>query len=154
VNDLFEYALRNAGDSDMVGITIRNEVDQNDKPIGISFRRKDQLSEDVIWSVFEKVSQSNSRYNALNRLVVTVHSVKMPVGFGRRALNTMGRPIFVVAHFKRSIIEVKAEDNCLAHALMIAIARVNNDSNYNSYHRGDKIRPAVENLLATTGIDL
>jgi hypothetical protein len=57
VNELFEYVLRDASDSDMVGITIRNEVNQNNKPIGISFRRKDQLSGDVMWSVFEKVSQ-------------------------------------------------------------------------------------------------
>jgi hypothetical protein len=82
VNDLFEYALRDVSDNDMVGITIQNEVNQNDKVIGFSFRRKDQLSEDVIWSVFEKVSQSNSRFNALDRLIVTVHYVKMPVGSG------------------------------------------------------------------------
>ena len=111
VNDLFQHALQGASDSDMVGITIQNEMNQNDKPIGISFRRKDQLSGDVIWSVFEKVSQSNSRFNALDRLVVTVHSVKMPVGFGRVALKTMGRPISVMAHLKKSVIEDKAEDN-------------------------------------------
>jgi len=44
VNDLFESVLNDVGDSDTVGITIRNQVNQNDKPIGISFRRKDQLS--------------------------------------------------------------------------------------------------------------
>ena len=38
-------------DSDMVGHTIRNEVNMLDKAIGISFRRKDQISEEVIWSV-------------------------------------------------------------------------------------------------------
>ena len=52
--DLFEYALRNCSESDMVGVTISNEVNVQDKPIGISFRRKDQLSEEVIWSIFEK----------------------------------------------------------------------------------------------------
>jgi hypothetical protein len=29
-----------------------------------------------------------------------------------------------MAHLKRSIIEVKAETNCLAHALIIAVARI------------------------------
>ena len=53
VNDLFGHALRDADDTDMVGITIQNQVNQNDKPIGISFRRKDQLSGDVRWSVFD-----------------------------------------------------------------------------------------------------
>ena len=45
VFDLFDYALRNVDDSDMVGVTIHNEVNLLDKAIGISFRRKDQLSE-------------------------------------------------------------------------------------------------------------
>ena len=48
VNDLFEHTLSDVDDSDMVGITIENQVNQNDKPIGVSFRRKDQLSGDVV----------------------------------------------------------------------------------------------------------
>jgi len=59
VNDLIVHLLRDVGDSHMVGITIKNQKNQNDKPIGISFRRKDQLSADVIWSVLENVSQSH-----------------------------------------------------------------------------------------------
>ena len=105
--------------------------------MGISFRRKGQLSGDVIWSVFEKVAQSNSRFYALHKLVVTVHSFRKPVGFGR-GVKTMGRPISAMAHLKRNIVEVKAEENCLAHVLIIAISRVNNDPNYNSYRRGYK----------------
>jgi len=61
VNEIFEYILQDVSDEDMVVITIHNQVNQNDKPIGISFRRKDQLSGEVIWSVFEKVSQSTCR---------------------------------------------------------------------------------------------
>jgi len=66
VNDLFEHVLQNVNDSDMVGITIHNQVNQSEKPIEISFRRKDELSGEVIWSDFEKVTQSNSRFNALD----------------------------------------------------------------------------------------
>jgi len=65
-----------------VAISIRIEVNMKDKAIGINFRRKDQLSADVILNVWE-VTQSNSRFNALDTLVLDVHSVKMPVGFGR-----------------------------------------------------------------------
>jgi hypothetical protein len=39
----------------MVGITILNQVNVQDKAIGLNFRRKDQLTENVIWSAFEKV---------------------------------------------------------------------------------------------------
>ena len=103
----------------MVGLTIRNEVNIQDKAIGISFRRKDQLPEQVIWSVFNKVAQLNARFNALDKLVVVVHSIKMPVGFGKIA-----RPLAEMVHLKRSIIEVKAKSVYLAHALIIAIARI------------------------------
>ena len=72
------------------------------------------MSGEVIWSVFKKVSQSNSRFNALDTLVVTVHSVKMPVGFGY-GIKIKGRPLSVMAHLKKSIVEVKDEENCLAH---------------------------------------
>ena len=120
MNDLLEHALQDAGDGDMVGITIHNESNQNDKPIGISFRRRDQLSVDAIWSAFE-VTQSNSRFNALDTLKVVLHSVKMPVGFGLQGngIKTMGRLISVVAHLKKSIVQVKSETNCLAHALSL-----------------------------------
>jgi hypothetical protein len=59
-----------------------------------------------------------------------------------------------MAHLKRSIIEVKAETNCLAHALIIAIGSVTKDENYESYRQGKKIHQAVHNLLATTGINV
>jgi hypothetical protein len=45
----------------------------------------------------------------LDKLIVVVHSVKMPVGFGRKAVKSMGRQLSVMTHLKRSIIEVKAE---------------------------------------------
>jgi hypothetical protein len=60
VAELIEYALRDCQDSNMVGITIRNEDNVQDKPIGYSFRRKDQISEEVVCYVFEKVVQSNA----------------------------------------------------------------------------------------------
>jgi len=154
VNELFEYALQDVSDDDRVGITIQNQVNQNDKPIGISFRRKYQLSGEVIWSVFEKVSHSNAKFNALDTLVVTVHSDKMPVDFGRAALKSRGRPLSVISHLKSCIVEVNVEENCLTNALIIAIARVENDANYKAYRKGRKIRPVVQALLQQTGIDL
>jgi hypothetical protein len=106
-------------------LTISNEDNINDNAIGLSFRRKDQITPNVIWSVFGKVAQSNARFNALDKLVMKVHSVKMPIGHGRIA--TKGRPLENMVHLKRSIVEVKAEKNCLAHALIISIAKLTND---------------------------
>jgi hypothetical protein len=136
----------------MVSLTIRNKVNMQDNAIGISFRKRDQLSKNVIWSVFQKVAQSNARFNALDSMIMDVHSMKMPVGFG--GVKTKGRQLSVMAHLKRSIIEVKAEENCLAHSLTIAVARLTNDPNYKAYMQGRKFRPVVDRLLEVTGIDL
>jgi len=103
---------------------------------------------------YDKFSQSNSRFNALDTLVVTVHSVKMPVGFGKRAIKSRGRVLSVMSRLKKSIVEMKSEENCLAHALIIAISRLENDPKYNSYRRRCRIRPVVQNVCETTGIDL
>jgi hypothetical protein len=84
---LFDYALRNIDDSDMVGLVIHHEgTGQKDKTIVFSFRRRDELSPEVIWRLFEKVAQSNSRFNALNPLSITVHYVKMPIETGKHLL--------------------------------------------------------------------
>jgi hypothetical protein len=101
---------------------IGNEVNQQGKHIGLGFRRKNQISGDVIWSDFERLLQPNSRLNALDTLVFEIHTVKMQVGFeDAREIKTKSRPLSILAHSKRSIIEVKAETNCLAHALITAI---------------------------------
>jgi hypothetical protein len=152
MNDLFEHALHGTSDSDMVVVAIRNNVNQNDIAVSISFRRTGHVSAEVIWSVFEKVTQSNTRFDDLDSLTIVVHSVATPVGFGR--VKTKGSLLSVMAHIKQSIIEVKAETYCLVHALIIANAKATNDPNYKAYKQGRKILPVVQNLLTATGIDL
>ena len=67
---------------------------------------------------------------------------------------TKGKSLTVLAHLKKIIVKVKSETNCLAHALIIAIAIITNDGNYKSYHDGRKIGPVVRQLLESTGINL
>jgi hypothetical protein len=93
-----------------------------------------------------------SHFVALDKLVVNVHAAKMPVGFG--GIKSKGRPLEVMAHLKRNIVQVKAETNCLAQARLVAKARVDNDPNYDAYRKGRKIRPAVQQVLETIGIRL
>ena len=121
LKDLFIHTLQNLSESDMDGITIQNRENQNDKHIGVSFRRKDQLAADVILSLVQKVSQSNARFNALDKLIMTVHSVRMPVGIGR-GMKSRGRPLSVMAHLK-SVVEMKASENCLANGIIIEIQK-------------------------------
>jgi len=85
---------------------------------------------------------------------MTLHSVRMSVEFGKHAIKSRGRPLSVMAHLKRSVVGVKAKENCLAHAKIIAIPKAENDPNYTSYRDGIKMRPVVQKLFAKTGIDL
>jgi hypothetical protein len=107
VSDLFEHALQNCDDSDMVGITISNEDNVQDRAIGISFRRRDQLTPDVILSVFGKVAQSNARFNALDKLILNIHSVKMPIGNGGGGIDAKGRSLTNMAHLKKVTLKLK-----------------------------------------------
>jgi hypothetical protein len=72
--------------------------------------------------VFEKVTQYNARYQELDTLMLNVHLVKMPAVNGKRAEKTKGRLLSVMVHLKRGIVEENPEENCLAHALVIAMA--------------------------------
>jgi hypothetical protein len=72
INDPFEHDLQCVRDGDMVVVAIHNDINQNDRAVRISFRRRDQVAGDVIWSVFERVVQSNARFNALNSLTIVV----------------------------------------------------------------------------------
>jgi hypothetical protein len=90
VDDLFDKTLRDLDSSGMVGISIHNADNQQDKPIGLSLRRRYQISRVVLWSVFEKVTQANAKFQALDTLTFNVHSVKMPVDFGERAERLKG----------------------------------------------------------------
>ena len=102
-----------------------------DKANGISFTSKDQLSANMILTFWEKVTQSNSCLNALDRLVLGIHTVKMPLGFGR-GIKTKGRSLTALAHLKKFIVKVKSEINSLAHSLN-TIAIISNYPNYKSY---------------------
>ena len=84
---------------------------------------------------------------------MTVQSLRMPVGFVR-GMKSKGRPPSVMAHLKTSDVEVKSSENCLAHAIIIAIGKLGNDPNYKAYRQGRKIRPVVQKLLSKTGLDL
>ncbi|KAK5646339.1 hypothetical protein RI129_004803 [Pyrocoelia pectoralis] len=83
--ELHTYIVKDAAPSDRVGIALRNP-NFPDKPIGLSFRRVDQLSVKVIMSLLEKVMQSNASFFSSDLLVLNVDRVRVPVGYGRKNL--------------------------------------------------------------------
>ena len=71
----------------------------------------------------------------------------MPVVYLRVAVKSKCRPLATMVQLKRNIVEAVPEENSLAHALIIALAKLNNDLNYIAYRKGRKIRPMVHQLL-------
>ena len=137
---------------DWVGLRICNTQNVQVNVVCISLRRRDQFKPDVVLDVLGKVIQSNVRFGLTDRLEVHLDHIGMPAGNGRE--KTKGRSLDVLNVIKRSIVVVRAAFLCLAHALIIALARVNGDSKYVSYRKGYQLDKRVEDLLKATSVDL
>jgi len=101
ITALTNYLVDKVPDRDLVGLRIRNTENVQDKVVGISLRRRDQLKANVVWSVLGKVIQSNARFALTDRLEVHLDHVRMPAGNGKMAEKTKGRSISVLSELKR-----------------------------------------------------
>jgi hypothetical protein len=78
----------------------------------------------------------------------------MPVGNGKTAEKKKGRSLDILSTIKKSIVVIQAAFLCLAHALIIAMAKVNGDPKYKSYRNCYRMKQPVQNLLSASGVDL
>ena len=88
-----------------MGLRIRITENVQDKVVGISFRRRDQLNPDVVWGVLGNFVQSNARFGLCDRLEVHLDHVRMPAGNGRTAEKTKGRTLDVLSVIKRALLK-------------------------------------------------
>jgi len=84
------YLVDKVPGRDLVGLRIRNTLNVQDKVVGISLRRRDQLKPGVVWCVLGKVIQSNDRFALTDLLEVHLDNVRMPAGNGKKAENIKG----------------------------------------------------------------
>ena len=151
ITALTNYLVHDVRDRDLVGLRIRNTENVQDKVVGISIRCLDQLKPDVVWSDLGKVVQSNARFVLGDRLEVHLDHVRMPVGNGCE--KTKGRSLNVKSAIEKSFV-VKTAFLCLAHALIIAIAKVNGDPKYAAYSDGKCLKQPVQDILSASGVNL
>jgi len=78
------------------------------------------------------VIQSNARFGLSDRLKVHLDHVRMPAGNDKMSEKTKGRILDVLSVIKKNIVTVKTALNCLAYALIFAMASVNGDPKYQS----------------------
>ncbi|KAK4874279.1 hypothetical protein RN001_013639 [Aquatica leii] len=151
--ELKDYTLKNLDPSDLIGFIIRNP-NFADKPIGISFRRSDQLNTAVILTAFEKILQSNAQFFSRELLTIQVDSVRLPIGYGRTNLTGLSFEQF--CDKKVGIIVTPNKDNlCLASAVVLGIAFKNRDPDFSKMKIGLPIlRLKSIELCVASNVDL
>ena len=134
ITPLNNYLVDDVCDRNLVGLRIRNTGNVHDKVVRISFRPRSQLKPHVVWGMLGNDVQSNALFGITDRLEVHLDHVRMPPGNGREKIKE--RSLDTMSAIKKGFVVVKAKF-CLAHALIIAMARINGDPKYKSYRIGN-----------------
>ncbi|XP_031338609.1 uncharacterized protein LOC116167396 [Photinus pyralis] len=140
LKEIIEKITRNVNPSDRIGMTLISE-ETPDKPVGFSFRRADQLNATVMMGTLEKILASNVSFFTHDTLRLRVDRVSLPVGNGGPSrLKMTGTTFNEFCRRKRGIIQINNADNlCLARALVVSIAIVDNDPRVRSFKNGHPI---------------
>ena len=138
---IFEHLLNDVtqdmNEKDQVRFVLRSE--QLDTPISIPFMPVAQLTTERVFSQIERVIQSNRDFRLNDTVTVDIIHVEAPEGSGRGRLKRDILDIREYLHKKRSIITIQNNDNlCLARALVVAVAKIENAPNYRNLIRSDK----------------
>ena len=128
---IFEHLLndvtRDMNEKDQVRFVLRSE--QLDTSISLPFMPAEQLTPEKVFSQIERVIQSNRDFRLNDTVTIDIIHVEAPQGSGRSKRTTLN--ISEYLHKKGSVITIKNNDNlCLARALVVAIAKIENDPKY------------------------
>ena len=106
-------------------------TDQLETPISIPFLSVEQLTTERVFSQIERVIQSNQEFRLNDTVTIDINHVKTPEGRGKSRLKRTTLNIHDHLKEKKSLIRINnTDDFCLARALAISIARIENDPKY------------------------
>ena len=127
---LLSDVTKDMDERDQVRFVLRST--QLNSPISIPFLPLVQLTPERVFSAVQRVIQSNQDFRLNDTVNVDLIHVEAPQGSGRSKLKRNIVNIKEYLHKKGSVITIKNHDNlCLARALVVAIAKVENAPNYN-----------------------
>ena len=133
--------------NDQVRFILRS--DQLDTPISIPFLPVERLTTERVFSQIERVIQSNQEFRLNDTVTIDIIHVVAPEGRGKSRVKRTTLNIREYLKEKKSVISVNNNDDfCLARALAVAIARIENDPKYN------QIRNSREHLQLDRALDL
>ena len=149
---IFEHLLndvtRGMNEKDQVRFVLRS--DQLDLPISIPFIPLPQLTTERVFSQIERVIQSNRDFRLNDTVTVDIIRVEEPQGGTSNGLSK--RTTLNIREYlkkKNSVITINNNDNlCLARALVVAVARIENDPKYH------QIRASKGHIQLQRALDL
>ena len=130
---IFDHLIRDVTEgmnsTDQVRFVLSSN--QLQTPISLPFCSLEELTTEKVLSQVEKVVQSNEEFRLNDTVNIDIIRVQMPHGSGR-----LKRTTFNIRDYlreKKSVICINnKDDTCLARALVVAIARIENDPRYKS----------------------
>ena len=132
---LLEEVTEGMNPNDQVRFILRSE--QLDTPISLPFMSLEQLTTEKVYAQIEKVVQSNQDFRLNDTVTIDINHVAMPEGSGssKRTLPD------IRDHLKstRSIVCINNfDDLCLARALVVGIANIENDPKYDQIKKSNR----------------
>ncbi|XP_054272648.1 uncharacterized protein LOC128992928 [Macrosteles quadrilineatus] len=124
-----------AFENDQLGFTLQSLNLKSKEPGYVNFRPASEINEDVLWQIFGGIVQSNSEtIKSTDTFKVECTRINLPVGSGRlgRVRPGMYNTFEEECKARKGIVVINNKDNlCLPRALVVAIAKVTNDPDYN-----------------------
>ena len=129
---LLEEVTEGMPPNDKIRFILRSE--QLETPISLPFMTVEELTTEKVFSQIERVIQSNQEFRLNDTVTIDINHVKTPEGRGKSKRTTLN----IRDHLKKkqSIIRINNKDDfCLARALAVSIARIENDPRYEQIKR-------------------
>ncbi len=138
-------------EGDLIRFVLRTE--QLDKPISLPFMPISRLTPERVFSQIERVVQSHQDFRLDESVIVDIVHVEMPQGRGKRKRDNIDLESYLES--KKSVVRIRNKDDlCLARALVVAIAKVDEDERYKSLanHRRPAQEKAARELHKKAGV--
>ena len=132
---LLEEVTEGMNPNDQVRFILRSE--QLDTPISLPFMPLEQLTTEKVYAQIEKVVQSNQDFRLNDTVTIDINHVAMPEGSGssKRTLPDIRDHL----KSKGSVVCINNfDDLCLARALVVGIANIENDPKYDQIRKSDR----------------
>ena len=154
IQQLVDDVTGGVKDRDQIHFVLRSE--QLQTPIALPFMPRAQFTPERVFAAVERVVQSNREFRLNDTVHVNVWHVEMPEGSGKSRQKRTETDLKKYLLKSRSVVVIENHDDlCLARALVVAIAKAENDPYYHYLRACDRgqQRRAIE-LHANANVPL